>query len=471
MDITGVINAKLNDHDDLRYGDRPVTDAASELMITSDEILVMDILPAVIDHPEPTENVWCEAGKRNIPVRSEEMTSVCLLPKTVLPGTHQQAEMIDIKWKCLDHQCGACWYSDSNNRPYTYICWDCRCLMALCCGVSCLVTVVTSRLIEIDQFIDCRHTYTWGSGLLSNPMTPCDVICLYAKMNRNFKGGMDNVMMEYNDTVDSRGLQRCADGHHSSLAHASARDKPIWEKGRFGYVDTPVPDADWLYRCAVLFVPVGDVRIGYIKSAIDRGQSTDAAPVTESLVLYTFLRLYDYCAAGYTRNWTFCDTVFENRRAQEHLLRCGVLPVYRTMEGAALVDDRMGVTFDVELCVPWDAPEAVVDINSADVVTLGSVPDKVGLFGRRKDAVASRILQGRDSRSVRFLVPDVRGVDQNFHDVTIVDMDEEREAKVTSADLTHLRDSWPPGIFNHMKWFQQDLELMRKEAKRVFTQS
>ena len=99
-------------------------------------------------------------------------------------------------------------------------------------------------------------------------------------------------------------------------------------------MDTPVPDADWLYRCAVLFVPVGDVRIGCIKSAVDRGQSTDALPVTESLVLYTFLCLYDYCAAGYTRSWTFCDTVFENLCAQEQLLRRGVLPVYRTMEGA-----------------------------------------------------------------------------------------------------------------------------------------
>ena len=58
-----------------------------------------------------------------------------------------------------------------------------------------------------------------------------------------------------------------------------------------------------------------------------------------------------------------------------------------------------------------------------DVVTLGSVPNKVGLFGRRKDAAASRVLQGRDSRSIIFLVPDVRFVDQNFHDVTIVDMD------------------------------------------------
>ena len=217
--------------------------------------------------------------------------------------------------------------------------------------------------------------------------------------------------IEYNDTVDSRRLQRCADGHHRSLAHALARDKPIREKGRFGYTGTPVTDADWLCGRTVLFVPVENVRIGDIRSAVDRRQSTDAAPVTESLVLYMLLRLYDYCAAGYTgyiESWTFCDTVLENLCAPEQWLRCGILPVYRTMEGAALVDDRVGVTFDVELCVPWDAPEAVVDINAADVVMLGSVPDKVGLVGRRKDAAPSRILQGRDSRSIRFLVPDVR---------------------------------------------------------------
>ena len=86
--------------------------------------------------------------------------------------------------------------------------------------------------------------------------------------------------------------------------------------------------------------------------------------MTEPLVLYTPLRLYNYCAAGYTLSWTFCDTVLKNLRVQELLLRRGVFPVYRTMEGAALAEDRVGVTFDVELCVPWDAPEAVVDINS-----------------------------------------------------------------------------------------------------------
>ena len=93
-----------------------------------------------------------------------------------------------------------------------------------------------------------------------------------------------------------------------------------------------------------------------------------------------------------------------NLSVEELSLRCSVFQVCQMMEGAALVDDRSGVTFDVELCIPWDAPEAVVDINSTEVVTLGSLPDKVGLFRRQKDAAVSQILQGRDSRSLRFLV-------------------------------------------------------------------
>ena len=43
------------------------------------------------------------------------------------------------------------------------------------------------------------------------------------------------------------------------------------------------------------------------------------------------------------------------------------------MNGAALVDDRSGVTFSAELCIPWDAPEAVVDIYSAELISLGVI--------------------------------------------------------------------------------------------------
>ena len=49
-------------------------------------------------------------------------------------------------------------------------------------------------------------------------------------------------------------------------------------------------------------------------------------------------------------------------------------------------------------------------------------------------------------------------------------MDDEREPTVTPADMTRLRELWPPEIFNHMRWFQQDLELMRKSAKLEFSQ-
>ena len=162
-------------------------------------------------------------------------------------------------------------------------------------------------------------------------------------------------------------------------------------------MDTPVCDADWSVEYSVGFIPVGDIRIEYLRDPVDRGQSTDAAPLTELLIFYTLLHLYNCCAARSALSWTFCNTVWNNISVEELTRRCSDFSVCQTMSGAALVDDRSGVTFDVELCIPWDAPEAVVGINSAEVVTLGSFPDKVGLFGRRKDVAVSRILQGRDS--------------------------------------------------------------------------
>ena len=113
----------------------------------------------------------------------------------------------------------------------------------------------------------------------------------------------------------------------------------------------------------------------------------------------------------------------------------------------------------------------MVDINSTDLISLGSFPDKVGLFGRRKEAAVSRIMAGRDSRSVRFVVPDGRIVDRGYHDVTVVDMEEEREPVVVLSDMTRLRELWPVEVFDHMKWHQQDLERLRKSAKKDYQQT
>ena len=60
MDITNIIMANLNDHNNLGYGDRPVTEAAAELMTKPAETLVTCTLPAVIDHPKLRKKVWCE---------------------------------------------------------------------------------------------------------------------------------------------------------------------------------------------------------------------------------------------------------------------------------------------------------------------------------------------------------------------------------------------------------------------------
>ena len=156
-------------------------------------------------------------------------------------------------------------------------------------------------------------------------------------------------------------------------------DNPIRVKGRFGCSDSPVRDADWSDGRSVGVSPVGDVRIEYIGDAFSQGQSTDAAPLTELIDFYTFLQTYSDCATGFTSNWTFCITVRDNIRGEEFTRRGSDNSVCQTMDGAALVDDRSGVTFSAELCIPWDAPEAVVDIDSSDLVSLGSFPDKVGL--------------------------------------------------------------------------------------------
>ena len=136
--------------------------------------------------------------------------------------------------------------------------------------------------------------------------------------------------------------------------------------------------------------------------------------------------------------------------------------------GVAVVDERASITFGVEWYVPWDAPEAVVDLQSEGVVDLGSIPDVIGLAGRRLGAAECRVLQGRDVHSVRVLVPDSRGLEHNFQDVTIVDIGDLPESSVSLNELSRLRQQWPPAIHRHMVWLQHDLEVMRVEAKKWF---
>ena len=222
------------------------------------------------------------------------------------------------------------------------------------------------------------------------------------------------------DPVDSRYLQRCADDGHRSLEHGSVRGKPIRENGRFGCVDTSVRDADWSVEYLVGPIPVGDIRIDYLRNPVDRGQSTDAAPLTELLLFYTLRRLRNYCAAEYITCWIFCDTVWNPLRIEGLLLQHGAFQACQAMEGAVLVDNRSSVAFDAELCVPWDAPRVVVDETSTMAFRLVPRPHRIVLLGRDEDVNDRRILPDGDSRVVRFRRPELHRANRDSGDVALL---------------------------------------------------
>ena len=331
------------------------------------------------------------------------------------------------------------------NRPELDWCW--RCVDRLMWGyrVSCVVSIVTkNRSVGIDVFIEGSCVYASTRSLKDGPVRSCDVTPVYVWMTEKFKDVLSKVMLVNKDPVNSHGLQRGIDNGQAQATRASVDNRPIRVAGRFGCLYCPVQVADWLDVLSVGGGPVGkDVWIGYIGDRFSQYQSPDAAPLTELQNLNTLLLIYSDCATEFDLIWTVSITVRIYLGVDKVTSCCGELLPCQTMDGAALADDRPGATFTAELCVPWDSPEAVVDINSTDLISLGSFPDKVGLFGRRKEAAVSRIMAGRDSWSIRFVVPDGRIVDRGYHDVTVVDMEEEREPMVVLSDMTRLRELWP----------------------------
>ena len=161
----------------------------------------------------------------------------------------------------VDNVCGK---TNSVDRSVTGSCWNCCCLIVGYRSSGLAAIAIKDRLYRINLFTEDRRVCTRGPGLVCNPGTPGDVICVYRKMTGNFKCGMNNMLSRSIDPVDSRYLQWCGDDGHRSLRHVSVPDKPIWERGRFGCSNTPVRDADWLVDYSVGPIPVGEIRINLI---------------------------------------------------------------------------------------------------------------------------------------------------------------------------------------------------------------
>ena len=154
-----------------------------------------------------------------------------------------------------------------------------------------------------------------------------------------------------------------------------------------------------------------------------------------------------------------------------HVLRIVLWDYHRTemaMGRDSSADGRSGVDFNVELQVSWNALEAYVNLDSDGIYELKTVPDILGLHARRQGAAVVKVLLGRDSRSVRALVPDARVHDQGFHKVTLVDMGDTAGPDVSMADLSLQWVQWPVPVVSSMSWLQPEMEQLRHVCKKRY---
>ena len=218
---------------------------------------------------------------------------------------------------------------------------------------------------------------------------------------------------------------------------------------------------EWLWchligpRGHTVVCPCGPGRVNKCR-ATEESHSLDIEPAAGSLLFAAPVRRLaaEFCLCGvwYDRVWWHLRVTFVMAAGRD------------TPAG-----DRSGVTFDVMLEVPWNAPEAYVQLHSAGVFELkDTIPDVSGLCDRRPDAAKIRVTQGRDSRSVCTLIPNPRVLDNGFHDVTIVDMEDAAEPAVSEADLSLLRRQWPVTAVQSMTWMQNELDEMRAAAKKRY---
>ena len=363
----------------------------------------------------------------------------------------------------MDHWRTVSWDLGIADSRTLSVCYDCLCLMALFRTVMFLARYWAVEIVWTGPDEGYCRSMAWKDRYLPRLYPPCVVDWLHGYMTEIKVPGF--VLMFHGDR--NNGVLVCA---VLRLGVFSAGRISLTLTGCSACVGGLVDCSDWpCSDCAVDFSPE-EVGIGYIRPGLWNDLLIDATPVTGSLV---YSALFDclivYCTAGFASDWTFCSTDFVLLARFEFYIRRVSDCRKMATDGAALAEVRAGITFGVKLYIPWDAPEAVVDISSKGVVPLRNVPDVIRLVGHREGAAESRVLQGRDIRSVRVLVPDCHGVDQNVHDVTIVDMGEVPESSVSIPELSTLSQQWPPAVISHMGWRQQELEE-RAAAEQRFRQ-
>ena len=157
------------------------------------------------------------------------------------------------------------------------------------------------------------------------------------------------------------GARRCVCTHGTPPGVFSAGRISLALIGHRASVGGSVGCADWSRVDGTVDISPGGFWIDYIRPGLEDGQSIVAAPVTGSHVSSTLFSCRDViCTAGSTLNWTFYGTDWVLPAGYQVLLQKIAERWTMDANGFSVVDNRVGITFGVELYVPWDAPEAVV---------------------------------------------------------------------------------------------------------------
>ena len=266
----------------------------------------------------------------------------------------------------LDHWRTVSWDPGIADSRAISVCYDCLCLMALFRAVMFVWTGPDEG--------NC-HSIAWEERYLPRLHPPCVVDRLFGYTTEIKVPGI--VLMLNKDRNNS--ARRCACMRGTSLGVFSAGRISLPLIGCSACVGGSVDCSDWPRSdCMVDFSPRG-VWIGYIRPGLWDASLIDAAPVTGSLVSSALFDCLDvYCAAGFTSYWTFCSTECVLLAGFELFLRWVSECRMMATNGAALAEERAGIKFGVKLYIPWDAPEAVLDISSKGVVPLRNIPDVIG---------------------------------------------------------------------------------------------
>ena len=247
-----------------------------------------------------------------------------------------------------------------------------RCVDILIWGfrVSCVISIViTWTLISIGEFYKRFDVFDGVWGLTNSLITPGDDILRCLWRTKAYKEISPYVMIGRRAMITCCGIPWRWDNGLFRACCASLDLCPIRISGRFGCLCYTVLSADWM---DVQPVDGGPVRmviwIEYKGDGHSQDGSSDAAPITEVHDISRVLHFLTDCLTGLSTNPLVNISPRIILWVTYEFSYSGTLSLCAMMEGAASADDRSGVTFTAELCVPWDAPEAVVDLDSDDLV-------------------------------------------------------------------------------------------------------